>query len=69
MKVRKSAKMSRIRKGDTFVDPNTGDLVTAQSYSLWHDRKAGVVTIPLQVDGKTRSSRRRFDADLRVALI
>ena len=68
MKVRKSSNIARIVKGDTFIDPIKGDLVTATSFPM-DRRDDGTVSLPVQVDGAMRSSRRRLDASLRVKLL
>lgn len=65
--MRKSANISRIRKGDKFVDPVRGDQVIANGFAQRFPD--GTVKVPVIADGATRSSRRRFSTGIRVKIL
>lgn len=69
MKVRQSSNMARIRKGDRFVCPKTGEGLQANGFAC--DRRGdGTISVPVvKIDAPSRSSRRRYDATVRVQLI
>lgn len=67
--MRKSSNMARLRKGDRFVDPRTGEGLQCNGFPVGR-RDDGTIQVPIvKIDTPSNQTRRRFKADTRVQLI